>query len=1015
MTFGERVHAHRRSILFVLVCLALSGLAGIVSMPVALFPEVHFPRVLLSVETGDRPAERMAAEVTWPLEEAARAVPGVRGIRSTTSRGSAEISISFGWDDDMTAALLNVQSAVSQVLPSLPSGTAFEIRRMDPTVFPAIGYSLTSDTRSPSELRDLAQYQLRPILSTVAGVAKTDVQGGAVEEYQVDVDPARLAAAGLAMDDVARALSTANVLEAVGRLEADYRLYLVVADTGYRRLAEIADTIVRSDANGVVRVDDVATVRTGAAPQTSRVTADGHDAVLIQIYQQPAGNTVQISADVAARLEEIRGRLPADVKIAKWYDQSELVVSAARSVRDAVLIGVLLSVVILLVFLRNAKITLIAAFVVPSVLATTVLLLYVLHMSFNIMTLGGMAAAVGLVIDDAIVMIEHIVRRLRDGTGEHGDRVRRAAREFTAPLVGSSLSTIIIFAPLAFLSGVTGAFFQALALTMGASLVISFLVAWLVVPVLAERLLGERDARRREGGFLARRLGGLYERAMRFLLPRPLALLAILLPLLAIAGVGYVRTGSGFMPKMDEGGFILDYRAPPGTSLSETDRLMRQVEAIVRAMPEVQSYSRRTGLQFGWGITEANEGDLFVRLEPFPRRDIEPIMDELRSRVERGVPGLEIEMLQLMEDVIGDLTAVPQPIEIKLFSDDGRTLGALAPRIARAIEGVPGVVDVNDGLAIAGDALEVVVDRDKAALEGVDPEAVTRMISIALAGEVTTELQRGPKLIGVRVGLPQDRRATEREVAELQLAAPDGHRFPIKRVATIARVAGQPQIKREDLKRMVAVTGRISGRDMGSTIKDVKDVLARPGVIPAGVYYRLGGLYAEQQAAFRGLVVVLVAAVLLVFLLLLFLYERFRVALAILATTLLSIAAVFVGLWLTGTELNITSLMGLTMIVGIVTEIGIFYYSECRELAAGGEAEDLLIVAGRNRARPIAMTTLAAIFALMPLAVGFGHASTMQQPLAIAIIAGLSVQIPLVLVVLPVLLSALRAAPRAGR
>lgn len=1009
----EWIHSHQRSILCLLIVLAAAGLVSSLGLPVALFPQVHFPRVVIDFDAGDRPAERMATEVTYLAEEAARTVEGVRNIRSITSRGASEISINFDWKQDMTAAVLQVESAIGQISSALPAGTTFTVRRMDPTVFPVICYSLTSDTQSGVQLYDLGQYTLRPALSRIEGVARVEIMGGGKEEYRVDADPAKLAAFNMSLSDVGSALSAANVLTAVGRLEDHYKLYLVMTDTTFSSPESISGTILRSDANGIVKLSDVAAVYKDVAPQWSRVTADGHDAVLLQVYQQPAGNTIQIAKDVDAALQGMKGRLGPEVKIANWYNQGELIVSSAQSVRDAVLIGVGLAIVVLLVFLWNLKTPLIAALVVPAVLAVTMLMLYVLNMSLNIMTLGGMAAAVGLIIDDTIVMVEHIIRRLHGGTGSARERVQIAAGEFSRPLGGSSASTIIIFAPLAFLTGVTGAFFKALSLTMACSLVISFLAAWLAVPLLAGRLLGEKDAREKKPGPLTRFFHWGYDRLMRVFLPHPWLVLVFVGPLIAAGYCGYQRTGSGFMPKMDEGGFILDYKAAPGTSLTETDRLLRQVEDILRATPDVQTYSRRTGLQLGGGFIEASEGDFFIRLKPLPRRAIEQVMDEVRDKVGHTVPGLEIELMQLMEDVIGDLTAVPQPIEVKIYSDDPRTLNDLAPKVAKVIAKVPGVVDVTNGLVLAGDALNIQVDRPRASLEGLDPDSVTKILTACLSGQVTTQVQKGPKMVGVRLWIPSAERSRQASVLDLQLRAPDGHLVPLKRVATVSAEAGQPQIMRDDLKRMVAVTGRIADRDMGSTVNDVRAALDRSGVFPPGVSYSLGGLYQEQQTAFRGLVLVLAASVALVFLLLLFLYESIRVALAMLLTTLLATAAVFIGLWLTGTELNITSMMGLTMVVGIVTEVGIFYFSEYRELPEDAEQPTRrFIVAGLNRMRPITMTTVAAIFALGPLALGWGQGSAMQRPLAIAIISGLVVQVPLALVVLPNLLRVFRVHDR---
>ncbi|MFN2623372.1 MAG: efflux RND transporter permease subunit [Chthoniobacterales bacterium] len=1004
MNLAAWAQRHARSILFLLGAAALAGAIATFSLPVALFPQVSFPRVRISLDAGDRPAERMTVEVTTPVEEAVRAIPGVRGLRSTTSRGTAEISINFDWGADMISAMLQAESEVNKIISTLPAGTTFNIERMNPTVFPVIAYSLTSNSRSLVELRDLALYTLRPALSTVPGVATVGVLGGRTEEYRITINPDKLQSFNLTLDDVAKTLSAANVLVAVGRLEQYDKLYLIISDTRFRSFEEIERTVIRSSAAGVVLLKDVATVEDSIQPQWTRVTADGRDAVLFQVYQQPDGNTVQIATGIKAKLAELEKQIPQGIKVANWYDQSDLIVASAHSTRDAVLIGVGLAAVILILFLRNWKVTIIAVLTVPAVLAATILLLFVLKMSFNIMTLGGMAAAVGLIIDDAIVMVEQIVRKVRAQAGEAAeharDRVRDAAAEFTSPLAGSSAATIVIFVPLAFLTGVTGAFFKALSLTMAASLVISFFVAWLAIPIISARLLSADDGGEERGKFITRVHRG-YRRVMERLLARRWLVLLFVLPLLLLGYVAYKNVTSGFMPTMDEGGFILDYLSPPGTSLAETDRLLRQVEGILQSTGEVETYSRRTGIQLGGGLSEANIGDFFVRLKPFPRRPIETVMDDVRTKIEEQVPGLEIETAQLMEDLIGDLTSVPQPIEVKLYSDDEKTLSTVAPRVADAISKINGIVEVKSGIVPAGDALNIEVDRVKAALEGMDPDAITKSLNNYLTGNVTTNVQKGPKLVGIRVWIPRPARETMRIIEHLLLRAPDGHLFPLKRVASLKPVTGQPEIMRDNLKRMVAVTARISGRDLGSTAAEVKALLEKPGTLPPDVPFVLGGLYEQQQIAFRGLTIVLLAAVVLVFLLLLFLYESFRIAIATMLTTLFAVAGVYLGLWITRTEFNITSRMGMTMIVGIVTEIAIFYLSEYRDLPA---SNDRLIVAGLNRMRPIAMTTFAAILALLPLALGIGQGSAMQQPLAIAIISGLLFGLPLVLIVLPALL-----------
>jgi CzcA family heavy metal efflux pump len=1004
MNFNQWIHKHTRSVLFIMSVLALGGALAALGLPVSLFPRVSFPRIEVSVDSGQQPAKRMAVAVTYPIEQAVRSIPGVQAVEARTGRGTCELKIRFSWGSNMAQSLLEVDSQINSIMSKLPAETTFRAKRMDTTNFPVLGYSLVSTTVSPSRLRTIAKYQIQPLLSTVRGVARVQVQGGATPEYHVIVDPARLQAFNMTLGDVAHALSAANVLSAVGKFEDHDKLYLIISNTSYRSIRQIQRVVLRTGANGLVRLGDVAMVKLSTKPQWTRVDADGHPAVLLQVFQQPGGNTVRIARDIRRKMDGFKKNLPAGITIATWYNQSQLILASAASVCDAVIIGIILAVLVLLLFLRNWKITLIAAIVVPAVLSSTILLLYLFHMSFNIMTLGGMAAAVGLIIDDAIVMVEHIVRRIRGGGTDQRACIIKATREFTGPLAGSSTSTMIIFAPLAFLSGVTGAFFKALSLTMASSLLISFFMAWLAVPVLAAHFLNQRDAQQPEGGRITSFLHRMYAWILARILRRPVLVLLVIIPILAVGYLAYRQVGSGFMPHMDEGGFILNYVANPGTSPTETNRLLLEVEKIILADPYVDTFSRRTGLQLGGGTTRSYTGDFFIRLKEFPRPPIEQIMAAIRQRIHQRVPGLKIDTTQMMQDLIGDLTAVPQPIEIKIFSDSGPLLNAQAMKVKQAISHITGVVEVRSGIQIAGDALQIRVDRIKAALQGMTAGAITRSLTDYLSGTVTTQIQRGPQMIGVRVWVPQADRATEQDIGNLLMRAPDGHLFPLRQVASIETLTGQQEIFSDNLKRMIAVTARISGRDMGSTVAAVQQVLNKPGMFPKGMYYELGGLYKQQQIAFRGLLVVMIAAVLLVFLVSLFMYEHFRVALAMLSIPLLALCCVFVGLWVTHTELNVSSMMGMTMVVGIVTEVAIFYYSEYHDMSDEMPVFKRLIDAGKNRMRPIAMTTIAAILALLPLALGIGQGAQMQQPLAIAIITGLCVQLPLTLVILPALL-----------
>ncbi|HZZ69505.1 MAG TPA: efflux RND transporter permease subunit [Phenylobacterium sp.] len=1001
MTLSALVSRRRRSLLTLLSMMIAAGVVAAFVMPVGLFPNVLFPRIAVTIDAGDRPPDQMEAVVTRPVEQAVRAIPGVLNLRSTTSRGSAELSLNFAWGSNMDLALQRVQAALTQAQSGLPQGVAFDVRRMDPTTFPVAAYSLTSATATPVELRRFADRKLSPLLSTINGVARVADQGGAAGEYRVETDPAKLWANGLSVADVTTAISGANVLAASGRIEDQGKLLLVLTDSRLTDPRAIENVVVKTVNGAVVRVRDVATVRAAPEPQWIRVTADGRDAVLVNVFQQPGGNTVQIAKDVRAVIAKATAQGPADMQVKAWYDQSDLILDSAGSLRNAIIIGVILAALVLLAFLRDWKVTLAAVIAVPAVLAVTTLILKLAGQSFNIMTLGGMAAAIGLIIDDAIVMIEHIERRIAETADSGRPTVDRAVAEFLRPLMSSSAATIVIFLPLAFLTGVTGAFFKALSITMAVALTVSFLVAWWLVPVLVEQLVKSRShvAQLDPDGRIMRRYRSALEGAVR----RPWIAVASVAALAGVGVLAFLNVGTGFIPKIDEGGFILDYVAPPGMSLTETDRLMRRIEGIIRATPDVDTYSRRTGIQLGGGLTEPNTGDFFIRLKTHGRRKIDEVMNDVRTKVQSSVPGVDIETAQLMEDLIGDLTAVPQPIEVKLYSDDVDLLQKTGPEVMDKISKVAGITELKSGVVIAGDGLQIKVDPVKSELEGIDAGEASKQLESLLTGDVATQIQSGANLANVRVWIPDQDRGRIGQLPSLLLKSPnDGHLFPVSRIAEINVINGQAEINREDMRRMDAVTARVEGRDTGSAAAEVQAMVAKPGVLPPGVSFEMGGLFAEQQAAFRGMALVFAAAVAAVFVLLMLVYESFRTAFTILLMPLAAASAVAIGLWLVNVELNIMALMGATMILGIATEVAIFYFTEYEALVDEGmEPQAALVQAGVNRLRPIAMTTLAAILALAPLALALGGGSSMERPLAIAIIAGLIAQGPLVLLAMP--------------
>ncbi len=995
---------HARSLWLAMLLLTLGGIAGAIKLPVSLFPSINYPRVVVAIDAGERDAAQMEAEITRPVEIALRSVPGVTHLRSTTSRGSAEIALNFGWGDDMVAATLATQGALATVLPTLPAGTRFEVRRSDPTLFPVVGIALTSDSLDQQALRQLAVLKIRPALTAVSGVAGVDVLGGSPREFAVDLDPARLLALGLSPDAVVKALAQANVVRGAGRLEDRHRLYLLLVENRLATAADIAATPVKAGADGsagIVTLGDIADIHPAAEPDYTRVTADSQRAVLVNVRQSLGGDTVAIAQQVTARLQSLG--LPPSVKVATYYDQSELVVGAAKAVRDAILLGALLAGLVLFAFLRSLRLMAITAAVLPAVLAATSLILFALGMHFDMMTLGGMAAAVGLIVDDAVVMLEHVMRRMQEGRARDRPSILAAAAEMTKPLFGSTGATIVVFLPLAFISGVSGGFFKALAITMVAALGISLLYARYLIPLVCAHWLRPADvaAAERATGWIGT-LAATYHRAVNTALRRPGRFAGVFGGLLALAGLAaWYAVPSGFMPKMDEGGFILDYKAQPGAALADTDRLLGEIEAIIRATPEVASYSRRTGLQLGGGLTEADEGDFFIRLKSGSRPPIETVMARLRQQVADKVPGVQIETAQLMEDLIGDLTAVPQPIEIKLFGDDPAALERTARRVATQIGRIHGVVEVVDGLRVAGDAISVRVQPGLAQQQGLDPASIADQVEALVGGTQATRLRIGEQLVGVRMRGPADIRARAAQIADLSITAPDGHSVRLGQVATVMINAGQKQRTREDLAPFIDVTARLEGRDLGSAMAEVRRSVAALA-LPSSIRVEYGGLYAQQRQSFTDMAMVFSAALLLASLLLTLLFERIAYTVAALVTVLLSAAMVFVGLWLTGIELDVSALMGLTMVVGMVTELIVFYLSELPQDAP--LSATALRAAGEKRLRPILMSALIAIFTLSPLALGVSRGAGLQQPLATAIIFGLLAAVPLVLLLLPALL-----------
>jgi CzcA family heavy metal efflux pump len=1005
------VARHSTTILFFIIVLSAAGLYLARKIPISVFPDTNFPRVVIGVDNGVMPVDQMQVTITKPIEDAVNSVPGLLTVRSTTSRGSAEVSLFFDWNVDMFRTLQLVDAALSTVRQTLPASAVITTTRLTFATFPILGYSLTSDNVPLTKLWELATYDLKPSLNRVDGVSTVVVQGERIPDFEVTPEPSKLVAAGATVSDVLNAIQLTNIVDSPGLVQTQHELVLGLIGAQVHDASQLGQVIVKNTPSGIpIRIADVAVVKESVEPVYTMVRAGGKPAILLNIARQPSSNTVQVADLVAAEVERLKPLLPPGVIVKPYYDQSELVRESIASVRDAILIGLILATIIIIVFLRDWRSSLVAGLVIPTTIAITFVFLFVLGESFNLMTLGGLAAAVGLVIDDAIVVVENIVLHRQAGESRV-EAVRKALREITTPLIGSTVTPIVVFLPLIAVSGVTGSFFRALAITMTVSLLASLLLAVTWTPALSGLLLRNKSSEQSGHGHhqdsgLMLGVINFHEKWLRRALERPVALFAACALLIVGVYVGYSSLGSDLLPEMDEGGFVLDYIMPAGSSLVETDRVLQHVERILAKTPEVESISRRTGLQMGFAaVTEANTGDITVKLKRRRDRGIDEVIADVRSEIKKTEPQLDIEFTQVLQDMIGDLSNAPEPIQIKLFNPNPAVLNDVATRVADTIKKQPGVVDVLDGLenTLSGPAASFQVDPSIAQRLGFTVQEITTNTTAMVEGvPATVPMIADGRPYTIRVRFPEATRSSMNAIMDTVVGSATGHLSTLRSLATATQLPGQQEIRRENLQREVIVTGRLEGSDLGSAIKRIQTAVNALH-LPKTVRVTYGGTYEEQQKSFAELTRVLILALVLVFGVLLAEFRNLSAPFSILVSSVLSTAGVVGALLITRTTFSVASFMGLIMVIGIVAKNGILLLdAEARFRAEGMSPEEAMLQAARRRLRPILMTALAAITGMLPLAFALGAGSQMLQPLAIAVIGGLLISMLLSLVVTPV-------------
>ncbi len=997
---------NRYAVYLITALLVLAGLVAVFTLPSNIYPELNFPRILILAHSGDLAPESMLLTVTRPLEQSASTVLGVRRVRSRTIRGAAEVSVLFQSDMDMQYAVQLVQARVSEARSTLPPDTDIEVERVTPAVFPVLSLILNGNVPS-EDLRDYAFYVLRPLFSRVPGVGLVEVQATDTREVSVLVDPQKMLAHHLSLVDIADRLRANNAVTSVGRLQKDYLQYLVLATSQFTSLDDVRNTVVATDNQVPLRLGDIAEVRDGVQDRRTLITGNGQPAALINISRQIGGNILQIARDVNQTATHLGAAIPPTLRLSTVYDLAEFVRGAIGNVRDAILIGAVLAVLILFVFLREGRTTLIAATTLPLCVVATFFFLRLFGGTLNLMSLGGLAIAIGLIIDDAVVVIENIYRHL--GLGEPpAQAAEHGTRELLGAVVGSTATTLVVFLPLGLLTGVVGEFFRALCLTLGVSVLLSLVFALTLIPLLSQQFL-RAEAHRVSSEHFIEPVNRAYEKSVRWALKRRKLVAAVTLVSVIIGVVLYWRMETGFLPEMDEGGYVLDYWMPPGTSLAETDRVLHQIEQRVAAMSETAAFSRRTGAELGLFITEQNRGDILVKMKPRSqrKRSTQDVIEDMRAQIAQHVPGIQVEFVQILGDMIGDLEGSPEPVEVKLFGNSIVDLEKAAADLGPRIQKIPGIVDYK---AIQKGNPEIVfhIDPSLAGRAGMTVDQVSQQVSAGLLGLTETQLRQADRTIDVRARFPDDFRTNYAKIQQFPIVTPAKQVVPLSSLAKMEEVRGQNQLLRENQRLMVTLTARLENRDLGSAVHDVQGVM-RQVRLPIGTTYEIGGQYESQQSSFRDLLGVLALALAAVFTVLVIQFRSFAPSLIILSAAPLSLVGVFAMLKISGTPLNVSSFMGIILMIGLVVKNGIILFEYVHVLwqEQGMPLNEALVAAGRIRVRPILMTTLATLFGLLPLALGLGSGAELQKPLALAVIGGLLLSTFITLLVMPVLYSLL--------
>ncbi len=992
--------SYKYPILAIAVLLLMGGVFSYKNLKTGLFPDITFPKIKVIADAGQQPVDKMMTTVTIPLENIIRRTEGLQYIRSTTSRGSCEISVFLDWNMDINTAKAQIESFINQSQGNILPNTVFSVEKMNPSILPVMGYSLEGEGFSQVDLKKIAKYQIKPYLAATQGVSDIVVIGGKDKEYRIVLNPATLKSLGISLTTIQNAVTNSNILQSNGFITDYDRMYLTLTDNAVHNISELEDLVIVNSPSRLIRLKDVAEIKVSEVKEYVKILANGKNVPTIAVIKQPNANLVDINASIEQKVKELANILPNGVVLKPYYKQADFVNTSISSIKDVLWIGLVLALLVVIIFLRSFSASMVVLFTIPVSLSLTLIIMEAFNYTFNIMTLGAVAAAIGLMIDDVVVIIEKIHKIKEEHPEENIGQIAHETIKYLFPaMVGSSLSTIVIFIPFVLMTGVAGAYFQVMAFTMIIALSASFVVTWLVVPVFSI-LFTRKNSKAKKHESKTKWIHNI--------LVKPVIGILFLVVCIIIIILIPSQLPSGFLPEMDEGSIILDYNSPGGTTLEETDRMLQIVNEVLDNQPEVEAYSARLGTQLGFFITEPNRGDYLIKLKDKRNKTTTEVSDEIRSKVEEKLPQLTIDFGQVIGDMLGDLMSSVQPIEVKVFGDDVNKLESLSKEIASQIEKVKGTADVNDGIILAGPVLNIQPNVPKLAQLGLTVADFQLQMQTQIEGTVLSTVIEKEQIIDIRLIYPDAYQTSIDNIKNASILLPNGSSVPIKTVATINTEKGVAEINRENQKSMGVITARLDKRDLGSTLSEIQNTLTKNLSLPSGYTIEYGGAYKEQQQAFKELLMILVSAILLVFIVILFLFRKIKIAFAIIIIAILGVAGCLLGLFVTGTPLNVGSYTGIVMIVGIIGENAIFTYRQYQEADASLTHLKKIEYSIAARLRPLLMTVFAAIMALAPLALGIGAGAQLHQPLAIAVIGGLVFALPLLMVVLPTLLNLIK-------